>query len=387
MHAADPHDEVLRLALAVHADLHVKPVGGDPGPALGDGDPAEGKVPGGGAGRRANGVQPRVGPGRPWHLVGVDHAEPEIRVVPGEISVRVQAQGGAQRGQCRQIEVAWHRQPGIHGGHDVQAASRPVAGQAAEQFRGPVADARREAGQDQDVVGDRGPGGGRVVGLHRVVDVGQPGLGDLHDVAGQRGQQGFGLGGAGRDPAPRSAHPHLGGQAQERGQVPALPHRIGQREPHRARPGRGGQPQRERLQQRPCSVGEPALADQQVAVAGEPRHGRRGRQAVACPEDPDAQAVRRRRLRVGLIGRPGRGAETVQRPRMRGGQRRHGAEQGSGSLSVQVVPLAVARYRRRGSQAKVGAMDLALDRLERHIHLCNQPAHPHGQPGALDRQP
>ena len=116
-------------------------------------------------------------------------------------------------------------------------------------------------------------------------------------------------------------------------------------------------------------------------------HGRRGRQAVARPEDPDAQAVRRRRLRVGLIGRPGRGAETVQRPRMRGGQRRHGAEQGPGSLSVQVMPLAVARQRRRDSQAKVGVMDLALDRLERHIHVCNQPAHPHGQPGALDRQP
>ena len=240
------------------------------------------------------------------------------------------------------------------------------------------------------MVGDRGPGGGRVVGLHRVVDVGQPGLGDLHDVAGQRGQQGLGLGGAGRDPDPVRAHPHLRGQPQERAQVPALPHRIGEREPHRARPGGGGQPQGERLQQRPSPMsplGEAALADQQMAVPGEPRHRRRGRQSLAHPQDPDAQAVRRRRLRIGLIGRPGRGVEAVQRPRMRGGQCRHGAEQVPGGLAVQVMPLAVARHGGRGSQAKVGATDLGLDRLDRHIHLCDQPAHPHGQPVALDRQP
>ena len=231
------------------------------------------------------------------------------------------------------------------------------------------------------MIGDRGPGGGRVVGLHRVVDIGQPGLGDLHDMAGQRGQQGLGLGGAGRDPA-ACAHPHLRGQPQERAQVPALPHRIGEREAHSTGPGGRRQPQGERLQQRPGPVGEPALADQQMAVPGEPRHGRRGRQPVAHPQDPYPQPIRRRRLRVGPVGRPGRGAEAVQRPRMRGGQRRHRAEQGSGRLAVQVMPLAVARHRGRGGQAKVGVMDLALDRLDRHIHLCAQPAHPHGQPVA-----
>ena len=392
MHAADPHDEVLRLALAVHADLHVQAVGGGRGPALGrsDGDPAEGQVSRGGAGGRADRVQPRVGPRRHGHFVGLDHAEPEIRVIPGEVAARVQAQGRTERGQRRQIEVAWHGEPRINRGHDVQPAPWPVASQPAEQFRGPVADASREAGQDQDVVRDGGPGGGRVVGLHRVVDVGQPGLRDLHDVAGQHGQQGLGLGRAGRDPDPATAHPHVRGQPQERAQVPALPHRVGEREPHRARPGCRGQPQGERLEQRPGPVrpvGEPALADQQVAVPGEPRHGRHGRQVLAYPEHPDAQAVRRRRLRVGLVGRPSRGAEVVQRPRMRGGQRRHGAEQGPGGLAVQVVPLAVARRPGRGGQAKVGGTDLGLDRLDRHIHLCDQPAHPHGQPVALDRQP
>ena len=348
------------------------------------------------AGGRANRVQPRVGLGRRGHLVGLDHAEPEIRVIPGEIPARVQAQGRAQRGQRRQVEVARHGELGIHRGHDVQPAPWPVAGQPPEQLPGPVAEASREAGQDQDVVGDGGPGGGRVVGLHRVVDVGQPGLRDLHDVAGQRGQQGLGLGRAGRDPDPAAAHPHLRGQPQESAQVPALPHRVREREPHRARPGRRGQPQGERLQQRPgpvspvspvSPVGEPALADQQVAVPGEPRHGRRGRQVLAHPEHPDAQAVRRRRLRVGLIGRPGRGAEAVQRPRMRGGQRGHGAEQGPGGLPVQVMPLAVARRPGQGGQPKVGVTDLALDHLERHIHRCDPPAHPHGQPVALDRQP
>ena len=272
----------------------------------------------------------------------------------------------------------------IDGGHDVQAAPGPVAGQPPEQLRGPVADAGREAGQHQHVIRHRGPGGGGVVGLHRVVDVGQPGLGDLHDVAGQRGQQGLGLGGAGRDPA---AHPQRRGQPQERAEVPALPDRVGQREPHRARPGRGGEPQGERLQQRPRPVGEAVLADQQVAVPGEPRHGRRGRQAVAQPQHPDAQPVRRRCLRVGPVGRPGSRAETLQRPRMRGGQRGRGPEQAPGPPAVQVMPLAVPYHRGRLGQAKVGPTHLALDRLDRHIHLCAQPAHPHGQPMIRDRQP
>lgn len=232
MHPPDAHDEMLRLTLAVHADLHVQAVGGVPGPAprQGNGDPAEGQIPVGGAGRRAHGVQPRVGPGRPRHLVRLDHAAREVRVVPAEIPAIIQAQGGAQRGEPGQVEAAGHAEPGIDGGDDVQAAPGPVAGQPPEQLRGPVADAGREPGQHQDVVGHRGPCGGRVVGLHRVIDVGQPGLGDLYDVAGQRGQQGLGLGGAGRDPNPEtpgSGHPQLRGQPQERAEVPALPHRVG----------------------------------------------------------------------------------------------------------------------------------------------------------------
>ena len=62
------------------------------------------------------------------------------------------------------------------------------------------------------------------------------------------------------------AHPQMRGQPQERAQVPSLSHRIGDCEPHRTRPGRGGQPQGGRLQQGPGPVGEPALADQHVAV-------------------------------------------------------------------------------------------------------------------------
>ncbi len=46
VHPPDTHDEMLRLALAVHADLNVQAIGGDIGPALpwGDRDPAEGKI-------------------------------------------------------------------------------------------------------------------------------------------------------------------------------------------------------------------------------------------------------------------------------------------------------------------------------------------------------
>jgi len=40
------------------------------------------------------------------------------------------------------------------------------------------------------------------------------------------------------------------------------------------------------------------------------------------------------------------------------------------------VPFAVPRRRGRLSQPKVSATDLALDRLDRHMHLCNQPATP-----------
>jgi hypothetical protein len=46
------------------------------------------------------------------------------------------------------------------------------------------------------------------------------------------------------------------------------------------------------------------------------------------------------------------------------------------------MPLLESRRRGRLSQAKVGVMHLGLDRLDRHIHLCGQPAHPHGQPVA-----
>ncbi|HEY3649743.1 MAG TPA: hypothetical protein VGL33_17370 [Streptosporangiaceae bacterium] len=118
----------------------------------------------------------------------------------------------------------------------------------------------------------------------------------------------LGLGRAGRHPDPETpggAHPQLRGQPQERAEVPALPHRVGEREPHRARPGGRGEPQGERLQQRSCPVGEPALADQQVAVPGEPVHRRYRRHALAQPQDPDPQPVRRRRLRVGPVIRPG----------------------------------------------------------------------------------
>jgi hypothetical protein len=94
-------------------------------------------------------------------------------------------------------------------------------------------------------------------------------------------------------------------------------------------------------------VGEPALADQQVAVPGEPGHRRYRRNAVAQPQDPDPQPVRRWRLRVGPVIRPGRGAEIRQRPRMRGGQRGRRPEQPPGPPPVQVVPLPVPHGRGR----------------------------------------
>ena len=394
VHAADAHDEALRLALAVHADLHVQAVGGDPGPAPrpGDRDPAEAQVPGGRTGRGADRVQPRVGPARRRHLVRLDRAPPEVRVIPGEVPARVQGQVRAQRGQRGQVEAPGHLLAGVQRGQDVQAGPWPVAGQAAEQRRGLVVDAGREPGQDQHVVRNQHSGRRRVVGLHRVVHVGQPPLGDLHHVVGQRRQQGLDLGRPGRHPG---THPQLGGQPQERAQVPALPDRIGEREPDRARPGGGGQPQDQRLQQRPGPVAPVAgavLADQHVPVPGEPGH-RRQPQPSGSPQQADAQAIGRRRVRIRLVTVPRRLVEAAQRPRMRGGQRGHGAGQVTAGPArrpaevVQVVLVAAARRGGRPGQADVGVVDLALDRPDRHLHLCCQPAHPYGQPNAGDRQP
>ncbi len=106
VHPPDAHDEALRLALAVHADLHVQAVGGDtrPAPRHTNRDPAEGQVPGGRTGRGPDRVQPRVGPGRRGHLVWLDRAPPEVRVIPGEVPAQVQAQVGAQRAQRGQVE-------------------------------------------------------------------------------------------------------------------------------------------------------------------------------------------------------------------------------------------------------------------------------------------
>jgi hypothetical protein len=376
VHPADAHHEVLRLAPAVHPDLHVQAVDADRGPAPGrpDRDPGERKIAPGRTGGGAHRVEPRIGPGGGRHLIRLDHARPELRVIPAQLPVGVEAHGRAQRGQGRQVEGSGLREPRIDRAEQVEAGPGPVAGEPAEQLRGPVTEAGREAGQHQHVVRNRRPGGGRVVGLHRVVHVGQPGLGDLDHITGQRAEQALDLLGADCDPGPATAHPHRRGQPEERAQVLALPDRIGEREPHRARPGRGRQSQGECLQQRPRPGHEPALVDQQVAVPGEPRHrGQRRAGVVGQPQHADAQPLRAGGVPVGLVGVPGWLGEAGQRPGMRGGQRRHDAERvlaGPGRRaagSVQVMLVAITHRRGRGGQLKIADLNLPLDRFDRHI--------------------
>ena len=101
---------------------------------------------------------------------------------------------------------------------------------------------------------------------------------------------------------------------------------------------------------------------------------------------------------VGKGGRADRRIEAAQRPRMRGGQRGHRthqftagqaaasyARQASGA--VQVALMAPARHGGRLGQPGAGVVEFALDRRDRHCHLCGQLAHPYGQPVAGDRQP
>ena len=333
--------------------------------------------------------QPGVDPGRRRHLVRLGHARPVVRVVPGQVPAVVQIQLGSRGGQGRQVEPPGQLQPGITGGEDVQACPGTVAGQPAEQLRGPVGDVGREACEDQHVVRNHRPGGGPVVGLHRVVHVGQPGLGDVHDVLGQPGQEDLDLRRAGRDPA---AYPQRGRQPQERAQVVALPGGIGECQPHHARHGGHREAESQRLQQGTRPVRTAALGDQKMAVPGQARHRGQRRQAfpAARPQHADTQPIRQRSVQGRLVGIPGPVAEAAQSPRMPGRQRRHGAEEVSGgparaslvrlsarlgipwsggAEAVQVMLMVVSHHRGRLRQADAGVPDLLSGRLDRHAVL------------------
>jgi hypothetical protein len=248
-----------------------------------------------------------------------------------------------------------------------------------------IGDAIREAGEGQHVVRDHRPRGAPVVGLHAVVHVGQPCLGDLHDVLGEPGQQDLDLRRAGRDPA---AHPQRRRQPQERAQVVALPGGIGERQPYHARHGGHREAENQRLQQGTRPARAPALGDQKMAVPGEPHHRGQGRQVFRVAHlGADAQSIRRRRVPGRPVGTPVPVAETAQGPRMPGGQRRHGAEEitggpgqdllrppsagpdirrAPGREAVQVMLMVVSDDRGRLRQAHIAVPGLPRGRLYRH---------------------